>query len=505
MNYRYSFKKTMNFSIKRLGLVLLCLVFVCCSKKGGGGNDDDMAIIPDPGDSVNVPPSSVEISTSIFGNTAEIVWGMASDEDGDQVSYGLSLENETIGENLNSMIYFLEDLEYDTVYNGKLIISDGKASTEVTFSFKTDISLTYFAYSENNVYALNGYFGNLIWTNTLSGDSYSSAPFYYGDKLLIGGDRKVYCLNANDGVQVWEYDNPTNEYSSGEMYFRQTPIVDTNNVVHVSAAGRPLSYGLDLDTGTEVWKFFEENSYYGVIGDVPISAHYQNSLVTSSPINQSPYGRIVQLNRLTGLKEWQYIGEHEFLYAPIIIGDHCYIMSNGGLYCIDLVDRERKWLLYNEQAHTNLAIDQEENLYMASGTQGGVSIVRSIRPDGSLLWEKSIGSRAYSMTYKEGKLWVYTSLGVQNDKIVVLDSQDGSEVAEIQDNVTYSSLISSGDLLFYTSYGSQGYSIKGYDLNSNTVLWQTDVENAKNRLSSGFLMEGDLPKYGGFYGDWSKN
>ncbi|MEM1340244.1 MAG: PQQ-binding-like beta-propeller repeat protein [Bacteroidota bacterium] len=418
--------------IKKTISVLICLGFVFCSKSGDSGNEAGSSTDVDSEEVTNNPPSAVSIETDILGNNVGITWEMATDDDGDRISYALIIGNETIIENLTTTFYALENLEYDTVYSGKLIISDGKEEIAVSLTFKTDIKLTYFAYSENSVYALNGYTGEEIWTNTAVGDTYESAPFYFSGKLFIGGDRKIYCLDAEEGNQIWEYDNPTNEYTSGEMFFRQTPIVDSdNNIIHVSAAGRPLSYGLDLDTGQELCKFFEEDSYYGVIGSVPISTHYNNSVISSTPINERPYGRIVQLNKLTGEKEWEYIGEHEFSYAPIIMDNECFILSNGGLYCIDLRTKERKWLLYNEQAHANLVVNEEELLYFVSGTQNGSSNLRSIRPDGSLIWERNLGVRAYHISYRDGKLLLNTSQGFQNDKIIVIDGTDGTEITTI--------------------------------------------------------------------------
>ncbi|MEL7003105.1 MAG: fibronectin type III domain-containing protein [Bacteroidota bacterium] len=107
-----------------LFLVAFSLLVMSC------GDDDETA--PE-----NRPPGNFQITTSVNNRSATISWTPSEDPDGDQVTYSVELEGETILENSSNNQLIVNELDYSTSYSGTVVAEDEDGLTnQEEFAFQ---------------------------------------------------------------------------------------------------------------------------------------------------------------------------------------------------------------------------------------------------------------------------------------------------------------------------------------------------------------------------------
>jgi YD repeat-containing protein len=109
---------------KALFVFLIAIIFVLsrCS--------DDA---PKP---VNKAPGAFEVTATVNANAVELEWTAATDPDGDPITYDVILNDTTSLQASTVTRHAVNNLAYETQYNGKVIAHDGKGeTTEVAFTF----------------------------------------------------------------------------------------------------------------------------------------------------------------------------------------------------------------------------------------------------------------------------------------------------------------------------------------------------------------------------------
>ncbi len=120
----------------------------------------------------NSAPGDFTVSTNVDGNKTTISWTASTDPDGDVVKYDVNLEGSNVASSLTTTSHLLTDLEYNKVYNGKVIAKDGKGGiTEKSYSFTTGIKPNnppgnFTAKLDN----LNGNTASISWTTATDPD-----------------------------------------------------------------------------------------------------------------------------------------------------------------------------------------------------------------------------------------------------------------------------------------------------------------------------------------------
>ncbi|WP_108801837.1 fibronectin type III domain-containing protein [Aquimarina sp. Aq107] len=104
-------------------ITILALSFIGCS------NDDDVII-------ENKPPTSFTVTTEVINNDVTISWTEATDPEGEQVTYEIILNSESISTNEENTSYQIDDLSYETSYQGSIIAKDTDGLTTISgFTF----------------------------------------------------------------------------------------------------------------------------------------------------------------------------------------------------------------------------------------------------------------------------------------------------------------------------------------------------------------------------------
>jgi YD repeat-containing protein len=109
---------------KALFVFLIAIIFVLsrCS-------DDD----PKP---VNKAPGAFQVTAKVNANAVEIEWTAATDPDGDSITYDVILNDIKSLQASTVTRHVVNNLAYETQYNGKVIAKDSKGATaEVAFTF----------------------------------------------------------------------------------------------------------------------------------------------------------------------------------------------------------------------------------------------------------------------------------------------------------------------------------------------------------------------------------
>ena len=121
--------------------------------------------------------------------------------------------------------------------------------------------------------ALNRNTGALLWqrelpagyTGGVDGDlGPKSVPIVYRGKIfLLGAEGNLFCLDAENGEMKWKKEL-LKDYGAQPGYFGvgSSPIVVDGSLV-INVGGRDASVvALDVNTGTEVWRTFDDDASY---------------------------------------------------------------------------------------------------------------------------------------------------------------------------------------------------------------------------------------------------
>ncbi len=261
--------------------------------------------------------------------------------------------------------------------------------------------VVYVGSNDNNLYALDAASGDLLWQHD-TGSLVQYAPLL-GDNVVYvptisEGGRKVHALDAASGAQLWvasQYYPFDSGYESGigaslagnmllviddsgglhalntqtgetNWSFRgdvgtDTPPVAVGDVVYVTAVN--TAYALDLQTGTEVWKYgtdrFPARGFAPVIDD---GAYYF-----------APDDHLYALDTSTGDPVWTYQLDSMASTAPVVAEGAVYVASeNGGFYALDQQTGGVRW-----------SINATENVLESPTVSDGVLYLES--SDGYLL------------------------------------------------------------------------------------------------------------------------
>jgi len=261
---------------KNLTYFVFALILSC----SGGSSDDSPTALPE-----NKNPGTFSVTPSNISQTeTTLSWSAAVDPDGDTVKYDVLDGTTTIASNLEVLTFQLENLLDNTLYEGKVIASDGKGGTsESTYSFTTEENT-----QSGNTIAFNipsnlvDYYRDVTFyvDATKLKDEISALTISKHSTILTYSQRHNYLYSADEDLN-----NPANvtlmytgesrderEYLSGNNSY-PTQTFNTEHVYPQSLIGNTAKGDLhhlracdvNVNSSRANYPFIEGNGSYGLI------------------------------------------------------------------------------------------------------------------------------------------------------------------------------------------------------------------------------------------------
>jgi outer membrane protein assembly factor BamB len=228
-----------------------------------------------------------------------------------------------------------------------------------------------------------------------------------------------------------------------------------------SQATNPV-VGLDIQTGSERWRFEEAQGQY-VEGGVIATADGTDMFV----IGNSD-GNVYALNVDTGDLKWQFETGHRVWATPLIVGDTVYIGSmDHHLYALRLLNGEELWSFSADGAFASTPTLQDGVLYIGTFANRVYAIDAD---DGTEIWrfpaEKPGGNWFWgSPAVDDGTVYALDVKG----NVYALDAESGEEIwhkrLEEKDTPVRAgaALTDDGDTLLISSENGSLYALNSAD------------------------------------------
>ena len=284
--------------------------------------------------------------------------------------------------------------------------------------------IVYFGSTDNYIYALDAWTGELYWKFKTLAPVESSVAVANGWVYTGGDDGYVYCLNPCTGDLRWKtFLNGNLEFTFGNLVLKSSPAVADGSVFIGSLDG--YLYALDWNTGAIQWK----TPAAGPIESSPAYADGEVYFTAEEP----NMGMVYKLNAATGAIQWNFsiayrpsfTGGNQMLGSPSVAAGKVFASSNwGDYYALDIPSGAEIWHFYDNTA-TEFIVSSpiwvDGIVYLID--KFDLAAVNGIT--GSAVWSKYTGDELYvSPSYADGKIYMVTS----QRHIFVLDVNNKGEI-----------------------------------------------------------------------------
>ncbi|MGA8149723.1 MAG: PQQ-binding-like beta-propeller repeat protein [Terriglobales bacterium] len=184
--------------------------------------------------------------------------------------------------------------------------------------------VVYVGSADDNIYAINGSSGALVWKYATGKSIVDSSPAVVGGTVYIGSsDDNVYAINASKGTLVWKYK------TGGAV--NSSPAV-ANGVVYVGSSDDNL-YAISTSTGALDWK-------YKTGGAVNSSPAVANGVVYVG----SDDGGVYALDASTGIEYWDFTTGGKVFSSPAVANGVVYVGSDdSNFYALNISNGTVVW------------------------------------------------------------------------------------------------------------------------------------------------------------------
>lgn len=287
--------------------------------------------------------------------------------------------------------------------NGNLLWKT-KAEGAITSSPSLSGSFIYFSTRNNDVYALDSESGAVKWRFKMqpdlpAGDTgwdyFMAAPVISNDQVLIGsGDGYLYSLNCQDGTINWKFK------TNGRI--RANPLVESGVIYQPSNDG--FVYALNVDNGKLKWKFETDGANYKSkeFGFDRNSIYTQPKIENNILVFGSRDGNTYGLDLNTHDEKWRFAYGTTWAMATNLDDNRVFVgwSTNNIFSALDLNTGKELWS-YKCNAHaysTPLILDSA--VYFGSA-DGNVYSLNKF--NGNKNWEYEIGSEVHSSILYDSK------------------------------------------------------------------------------------------------------
>jgi parallel beta-helix repeat protein len=262
----------------------------------------------------------------------------------------------------------------------------------------------YVGSDDHNVYCLNAYTGERVWSYT-TGNWVLSSPAVVDGRVYIGSrDYRVYCLDASTGAQIWNY-------TTGNVVYSSSPAV-ADGKVYIGSYDHKV-YCLDAYTGVQVWNY--------TTGDVVDSSP---AVVNGRVYVGSVDSKIYCLDAYTGALIWSHAtGGYISYSSPAVVNGRVYIGSaDGKVYCFYASTGEHAWNYTTGDLVFSSPAVADGKVYIGSYDH---KVYCLDAYTGASIWNYTTGNYVFSSpAVADGKVYV----GSYDSKVYCLDAYTGERV-----------------------------------------------------------------------------
>ncbi|GEM_PF-1600590 len=243
-----------------------------------------------------------------------LLWNFSA---GTFVSYPTVVQNILFigsGEGSEGTLLALNATSGQSIWNFTNIVNSRSFSTPAVTN-----GLVYVGSFDENMYALNMFTGQKIW-------SYPAGDFHpapaVANKIVYGitSEANIYALDATQGTKIWNY----SIYDGGDT--AQQPYFAISNGVLYARNGLNKLYALNAVSGNKIWiRTFESSLYQGISAPT----------VVNSVVYLGSDTGIYALNANNGENVWNYSTDSSF-GAPVVFNSVLYGTSNEQVYAIQI-------------------------------------------------------------------------------------------------------------------------------------------------------------------------
>lgn len=201
---------------------------------------------------------------------------------------------------------------------------------------------------------------DLKWRSKLGG---YTRPVVADSKVLFMDERILYALETNSGRAIWICKIDRHSLPPPPAVSREAISPDV-----VCLATKSKLYGLDVNTGDELWAF-HTNTLILVSPRV-----WDNTVFISSGDINSP-GTLYALDLHTGQEKWRFKAESGIKTAPVVHRKTVYFGCwNGEVFGLDIKTGKRRWYYNARRSIHALTITKESVICLASGDLRGIDL-----------------------------------------------------------------------------------------------------------------------------------
>jgi len=262
--------------------------------------------------------------------------------------------------------------------------------------------------------------------------------------VYVANNQHVYAVDLQRGTEKWRFPQ-----EADKVTFFAAPVLTENDQLVIGGYDNIL-YSLDPQSGAQRWTFeTAENKYIGAAATVDERIIAPNSDNLVYTVND------------TGVLKWQYETEHDLWGTPVIGDDIVYVPSmDHHVYAFHVESGNLIWVSKELSGAVagNPALSVEGVLYV--GTFGN-ELIALDTTDGSILWRF------------EASNWVWNGPALEDDTLYfgdlsgtlyALDAENGAPIWQVQPDTSEQPAISDSpliveDTLYFVNEGGSLYAI----------------------------------------------
>lgn len=332
---------------------------------------------------------------------------------------------------------------YDAQNTGSVDVDPPTEDVEILWSMDigakiltnpvVDGETVYLRDAEGTVHAVEE--GDVLWSESLGGDSTGLSPAIYEDLLLVPRAGGVSALDRSDGSEQWSYSTPAVPHE----------LTVTGDAVVFADGGDGL-YGLEAGSGEERWAREVITDGAGFIG-APVVDDDEAFIVEMVPA-EDEYGQIDQVNVESGEMGFLPTGEIP-LESGLTLNDDRIFAGGDGVFAFDL-EGNKLWEFPTDDQVVATPVVANKKVFCFEQHSSKSTIHSIDSSNGEQYWSEMIGMYTPPAPIAIGDLIVFGDGGKL--RLLAHETEDFSNKWEISGEFdTYRDPAYSNENIYFTS------------------------------------------------------